>query len=246
MKNATIEIATHYSSTLIDYDAFLSGLMGLAINLSTTVTSKEHQAENKPTYGIISQLKAQGIDSIGVDLQFHNKGVFTFGKVNTSAYLGEMHYQPVIGGKGYWQVQLSTIRYGNSNETLVHAWPAIIDTGTSLMLMGSDDVVDDYWSLVPSAKYSFAEYGYVYLCNETLPDFHFGFVEDWNEFTVPGRYMNYSSTVGGTTGKGWCYGGLQSSGMGVTIMGDVFLKAVYVDFNIAKESVGFGRKHLLS
>lgn len=220
--------------------------MGLAINLSTTVTSDESHGEDENTFGIVSQLKAQGVDSIGCDLQFHNKGTFSFGKVNTSAYIGEMHYQPVISGKGYWQVQLSTIRYADSNETLVHAWPAIIDTGTSLMLMGSDDIVDGYWNLVPSAKYSFAEYGYVFLCNETLPDFHFGFVEDWSEFTVPGRYLNYSKSVGGTTGAGWCYGGLQSSNMGLTIMGDVFLKALYVDFNIAKESVGFANKHLLS
>lgn len=220
--------------------------MGLAINLSTTVTPGEGQSEEAETYGIISQLKAQKVESIGVDLEFHNKGTFTFGKVNTSAYLGQMHYQPVISGQGYWQVEMSTIRYGDSNETLVHAWPTIIDTGTSLMLMGSDDVIDDYWSLVPSAKYSFSEYGYVFMCNETLPDFHFGFVETWTEFTVPGHYMNYSKSVGGTLDAGWCYGGLQSSNMGLSVMGDVFLKAMYVDFNIAKESVGFARKHLLS
>ena len=246
MKNATIEIATHYSDTLIDYDAALSGLMGLAINLSTTVTPDEGEGEDVVTYGILSQLKTQGIASITVDLQYHNKGTFTFGKVNNSAYIGEMHYQPVIKGKGYWQIEISTIRYADSNQTLVHSWPAIIDTGTSLMLMGSDDVVDDYWDLVPSAKYSFNEYGYVFLCNETLPDFHFGFVDNWSEFTVPGQYMNYSETTGIADGDGWCYGGLQSSNMGITIMGDVFLKALYVDFNIAKESVGIARKHLLT
>jgi hypothetical protein len=244
VKNATVEIATHYSDTLINYDDYLSGLMGLAINMSTTVTSLGQEGEDE-TSGIISQLKAQGIDSIGVDLHYHNKGVFTFGKVNTSGYIGEMHYQPVISSKGYWQVQLSTFRFGHSNQTLVHAWPTIIDTGTSLMLMGSDEIVDDYWSLVPSAKYSFSQYGYVHLCNATLPDFHFGFAETWTEFTVPGRYMNYSEAVGGFDGPGWCYGGLQSSNMGLTVMGDAFLKAFYVDFNIAKEAVGFARKHLL-
>lgn len=245
VKNATVEIATHYSDTLINYDDFLSGLMGLAINLSTTVTGEDDQGEGE-TFGIIKQLKAQGIDSIGVDLQYHDQGVFTFGKVNTSAYTGQMHYQPVIPGKGYWQVQISTFRFGDSNETRVHAWPTIIDTGTSLMLMGSDQIVEDYWKLVPSAKYSFSQYGFVHLCNETLPDFHFGFAETWTEFTVPGRYINYAETVGGLEGPGWCYGGLQSSNMGLTVMGDVFLKALYVDFNIAKEAVGFARKHLLA
>jgi hypothetical protein len=239
-----VEIATHYSDTLINFDDYLSGLMGLAINLPTTVTGPEGEGEAE-TPGIIKQLKAQGIDSIGVDLHWHNKGVFTFGKHNASGYIGKMHYQPVMPSRGYWQVQLSTFRVGHSNQTLVHAWPAIIDTGTSLMLMGSDEIVDAYWSLVPSAKYSFSQYGYVHRCNETLPDFHFGFAETWTEFTIPGRYMNYSATVGGFDGPGWCYGGLQSSNMGLTVMGDAFLKALYVDFNIHKEAVGFAQKRLL-
>ncbi|KAJ0124812.1 secreted aspartic proteinase precursor [Diaporthe amygdali] len=238
IKNATIEVATHFSRNLIDYDPFLSGLMGLAINLSTTVSPEEAGV----TDGILSQLKRKGIGSIAVDLQYHNEGTFSFGKVNTSAYNGEMHYQPVMPGEGYWQIQMSTLRYAESNETMVHAWPSIIDTGTSLMLMGSDDVVQDYWKLVPSAKYSYSEYGFIFRCNETLPDFHFGFVEDWTEFTVPGAYMNYSPTM--DSGDGWCYGGLQSSNMGVTVIGDVILKALYVDFNIAKESVGFASKPL--
>lgn len=219
--------------------------MGLALNLSTTVTSPGREGKGDVP-GIIKRLKTQGIDSIGCDLHFHNKGVFTFGKANTSAYIGEMHYQPVMQSRGYWQVRMSSIRFGNSNETRVHAWPTIVDTGTSLMLMGSDKLVDDYWKSVPGAKFSFGEYGYVHPCNATLPDFHFGFVETWSEFTVPGRYLNYASTVGRSEGPGWCYGGLQSSSMDLTIMGDLFLKALYVDFNIAKEAVGFAQKNLLS
>lgn len=219
--------------------------MGLALNLSTTVTPPDHEGKGVVP-GIIKQLKTQGIESIGCDLHFHNKGVFTFGKANTSAYIGDIHYQPVVASRGYWQVRMSTIRFGDSNETRVHAWPTIVDTGTSLMLMGSDKIVDDYWKLVPGAKFSFSEYGYVHPCNATLPDFHFGFAESWAEFTVPGRYLNYAATVGSTEGHGWCYGGLQSSSMDLTIMGDLFLKALYVDFNIAKEAVGFAQKTLLS
>lgn len=219
--------------------------MGLALNLSTTVTGPDHGAKGG-TSGIIKQFKAQGIESIGCDLHFHNKGVFTFGKANTSAYIGEMHYQPVVPSRGYWQVEMSTLRFGDSNETRVHAWKTIVDTGTSLMLMGSEKIVEDYWKLVPDAKFSFSEYGYVHPCNATLPDFHFGFAETWTEYTVPGRYLNYAATVGGTEPSGWCFGGLQSSSMDLTIMGDLFLKAVYVDFNIAREAVGFAQKNLLS
>lgn len=213
--------------------------MGLAINLSTTIRPRVQGVTN----GILSQLKNQGIGSITVDLKYHNDGTFTFGAANaSSAYNSQMLYQPVLPGKGYWEIEMTSVRYADSDELLIHSWPTIVDTGTSLMLMSSDDLVKRYYDLVDSATYSVEDYGYVFSCNETLPDFHFGFTDDWAEYTVPGRYMNYSTAP--EMGEDYCYGGIQSSDMGFSIMGDVFLKAVYVDFNIANQTVGFARKTL--
>ncbi|KAK7748133.1 hypothetical protein SLS53_001387 [Cytospora paraplurivora] len=239
VKNATVETATQWSSNLIEDDAPLSGLMGLAINLSTTIRPHVQGVTN----GILSQLKNQGIGSITVDLQYHNDGTFTFGGANaSSAYDSQMLYQPVLPGKGYWEIEMTSVRYADSDEVLIHSWPTIVDTGTSLMLMSSDDLVKQYYDLVDSATYSVEDYGYVFNCNETLPDFHFGFTDDWAEYTVPGRYMNYSTAP--EMGEEYCYGGIQGSDMGFSIMGDVFLKAVYVDFNIANQTIGFAHKTL--
>ncbi|ROV97781.1 hypothetical protein VPNG_08629 [Cytospora leucostoma] len=239
VKNATVETATRWSSNLIEDDAPLSGLMGLAINLSTTIRPHVQGVTN----GILSQLKNQGIGSITVDLQYHNDGTFTFGGANaSSAYDSQMLYQPVLPGKGYWEIEMTSVRFADSDEVLIHSWPTIVDTGTSLMLMSSDDLVKQYYDLVDSATYSVEDYGYVFNCNETLPDFHFGFTDDWAEYTVPGRYMNYSTAP--EMGEEYCYGGIQGSDMGFSIMGDVFLKAVYVDFNIANQTVGFAHKTL--
>ena len=238
VNNATVETATHYSSNLVRDDVYLSGLMGLAVNLSTTIKPKVQGVTN----GILTQLVDQGIDSITVDLQYHNKGTFTFGQTNISAFTGEMTYQPVLTGRGYWEIEMTAVRYADSDEVLIHSWPTIVDTGTSLMLMGSDALVEKYYALVDSATYSGEDFGYVFNCNETLPDFHFGFSDDWTEFTIPGRFMNYS--VAPEKGAPYCYGGIQSSNMGFSIMGDVFLKSMYVDFNIANKSVGFANKTL--
>ncbi|KUI53414.1 Aspartic protease pep1 [Cytospora mali] len=236
--NATVETATRYSTNLASDDAFLSGLMGLSINLSTTI---EPEVKGVTT-GILSQLQNQGVESITVDLQYHNEGTFTFGKLNNSAYTGQMRYQPVLPRKGYWEIEMTTVRYANSSEMLIHSWPTIVDTGTSLMLMSSDALVDKYYSLINSSVYSYEDYGYVFNCDEELPDFHFGFTNNWSEYTIPGRFMNYS--VAPAMGAPYCYGGIQSSNMAFSIMGDVFLKSVYVDFNIANKSVGFAHKDL--
>lgn len=241
--NATVEVATSFSTNLVRDDAPLSGLMGLAINLTTTTS---------PTMPpILPQLFSQGIHHIGVDLQYHSNGTFHFGSVDHTAYTGPLKYQAIKPNKGYWWIDLTTMRVGdaattannNTNKTtMVHSWDTIVDTGTSLFLAPTD-IVAAYYRAVPSAKLSPQDDdAYVFHCNESLPDFHFGFADNWSDFRVPGAFMNYS--LAPVAGFPWCYGGIQASNMGFSIMGDVFLKAVYVDFNMANQSVGFARKML--
>lgn len=233
MPNATVEVARSYSANLVKDDAPLSGLMGLAINLTTTASPAMPP--------ILSQLKAQNVHHIAVNLQYRMNGTFTFGAVDHHAYTGEIVYRPVKPNKGYWWIDISTMRVGSSNQTMIHSWDTIVDTGTSLFL-GPSDIVTAYYQAIPSAEYSQGDNAYVFPCNTTLPDFHFGFSDDWSEYTVPGKFMNYS--VAPVAGAPWCYGGIQESNMGFSIMGDVFLKAVYVDFNVANETVGFAKKEL--
>ncbi|PSR80075.1 aspartic peptidase domain-containing protein [Coniella lustricola] len=233
VSNATVEVASSYSSNLVKDDAPLSGLMGLAINLTTTASP------SMPP--IIGQLRAQKVHHIAVDLQYHANGTYTFGAVDPSAYTGQLVYRPVKPNKGYWWIEVSTMRIGKSNRTMVHSWDTIVDTGTSLFL-GPSDIVSKYYKAVSGAQYSQGDDAYVFPCNTSLPDFHFGFSSTWDEYIVPGTFMNYS--IAPVAGAPWCYGGIQESNMGFSIMGDVFLKAVYVDFNLGNSSVGFAKKHL--
>lgn len=54
---------------------------------------------------------------------------------------------------------------------------------------------------------------------------------------VPGKYINYAPVE---TGSSTCFGGIQSnSGLGLSILGDVFLKSQYVVFDSEGPQLGF-------
>lgn len=67
--------------------------------------------------------------------------------------------------------------------------------------------------------------GFTFPCSANLPDF--GIEIGGKTFTIPGSYINYAPVSGGT-----CFGGIQANtGIGFTILGDVFLKSVYAIFD---------------
>ena len=115
---------------------------------------------------------------------------------------------------------------------------SIADTGTSLLLL-QDDVVTAYWAAVPGATNSQADGGYVFPCSTTLPDITLQ-IEGYAA-VVPGAYMNYAPA----SASGSCFGGIQSAGsIGLSIFGDVFLKAQFVVFSNQGPQLGFAPKNL--
>jgi len=63
-------------------------------------------------------------------------GECTFGGVDESAYSGKITYVPVRR-KGYWEVELESISFGEEELELENTGAAI-DTGTSLIVMPTD------------------------------------------------------------------------------------------------------------
>lgn len=113
------------------------------------------------------------------------------------------------------------------------------DTGTSLLLLPSD-VVNAYYKQVKGAVYSDYQGGWVFSCNAKLPTFTA--VIGGKPFVVPGSYMNYANL-----GNNMCFGGMQAdTGIGFSILGDVFLKSQFVVFSqvAAKPQIGFAAKKL--
>lgn len=113
----------------------------------------------------------------------------------------------------------------------------IADTGTTLLML-PEEVVTAYYSQVDGAQDSEQEGGYVFSCDATLPDFTFA-VGD-GQITVPGKFINWAPV---DTSNQTCYGGLQSDAdIGISIFGDIALKAAFVVFDGGAKRLGWAAK----
>jgi hypothetical protein len=166
----------------------------------------------------------------------------------------------------YWEFGYTGFHVGEQDVWYVRAdngsFSAIADTGTTLLLMGTD-VVGLYYDAVPGARQNWTIGGiWTYPCDltaaegdgseggeggqekengkKTLPDFEIGFNNGFVA-TVPGRFMNYTVMPDDSA---MCMGGLQEWGYEFDIFGDIFLKAVYAVFDVGGGRIGFAEKEL--
>jgi aspergillopepsin I len=137
--------------------------------------------------------------------------------------------------------QHAPITAGGSSKRAVSLTSAsitgIADTGTTLLML-PEAVVTAYYSQVDGAQDSEQEGGYVFSCDATLPDFTFA-VGD-GQITIPGKFINWAPV---DTSNQTCYGGLQSDAdIGISIFGDIALKAAFVVFDGGNKRLGWAAK----
>ncbi|OAA33232.1 endothiapepsin-like protein [Moelleriella libera RCEF 2490] len=228
---ASIQVADNVSDDL-RYDPDISGIMGLARSLLTSIVP--------PTENFLSELWKQ-LDRpvIGVDLRRNASSRFTFGHY-TAPDDKEFTWLNAHPKSAYWDFSL--------NRTLVqgswHSLPftATLDTGTSLMYLPRA-LVDRYWASVPGSRmeaWQRKEKAYMFPCNLTsLPQLAFD-LGGGHEIHVPGKMMNYTAVED----SGFCWGGLQSEPSFPTdaLLGDVFLHAVHAAFDFGANRVGLASK----
>ncbi|KAK4197095.1 putative Endothiapepsin precursor [Triangularia verruculosa] len=234
LHKAVVQSAVSVSESLAS-DKDLDGIFGLAYNLESQVTPKQ------PT--VLQTLKDR-LDKplFTADLRYQSdEGAYTFGYIDPDRHVGKIMYTPLLPNSTFWEFNVTGLHVAGQNIWYLAQWRVIADTGTTMMLL-SPDIVNMYYSAVPTAKQDVA-FGslWTFPCNTTLPDFKLGFANGWVA-TVPGKYMNYT---GIEDAPGKCMGGLQpffSEDFG--ILGDIFLKAVYAVFDLAGGRVGFANKEL--
>lgn len=157
-------------------------------------------------------------------------GEITFGGVDTGKFSGEIGYTKV-SNVAAWEIPVDDA-FVNGNACGFSSKSAIIDTGTSYILMPPSDAAKVH-SLIPGSAGSGETY--TVPCGSTA------------NVQVSFSGVKYSISpkdyVGKTTSGSTCNSniiGHQAFGSNDWILGDVFLKNVYVVFDYDQAQIGFG------
>ncbi|KAH0174936.1 acid protease, partial [Aureobasidium melanogenum] len=224
-----IELATSVSSAFVS-DADSDGLVGLAFSNLNSVSP----TPQKTFFDNIMSELAQPVFTACLDLD--GSGTYEFGTIDSSKFMGDLQFTPVNAASGFWQFDSSCYSIGGKTYNRTNASPAIADTGTSLLLL-DPEVVQAYYSQVPSASYDSTVGGYTYDCSENLPDFAVAVGESYMA-NIPGSGITFSPVDSKT-----CFGGIQSnSGSDVQIFGDALLKHHFVVFHGESNLLGMAAK----
>ena len=169
------------------------------------------------------------------------KGELVLGGVDEAHYTGNFTYepvQPVVPGKyGYWEVALNDMQVSGSSVTSVRK--AIIDSGTSL-LAGPVDEVKALAKLVGAHPVlPIPPFNKEFIINCTSPGPDLDIVIGGNTYTLTKE--DYTLNV-----QGECL--FAMSGIDIPapagplwILGDVFMRAHYVKFDVGNRQLGFAK-----
>lgn len=258
-----VEVATRVSMSFVS-DAASSGLLGLAFSHINQVTPTQQKTffdnavENLAMPLFSANLKkGEGKHTIphprdtifspwkknrNSNLVFVSflAGNYNFGFIDPTEYSGEITFVDVNSTDGFWQFTAGGFSVGDK-AAVDSPHEAIADTGTTLMLMPTT-IVNAYYKEIPSAAYSNSVGGFVYFCNETLPDFTVNIGS--YKALIPGEVINYApADTDDFATATYCFGGIQSStGLPFAIYGDIFLKAQFVVFHGGNTQLGFAPK----
>ena len=227
VKEQAVELAVDVTESFVE-DADSDGLVGLGFGSINTVQPRQQKTFFENVQDSLEK------PLFTANLRHAMVGSYQFGRIDESMFEGDLAYTPIDKSQGFWQIESKSFAIGDGpKQENPNASPAIMDTGTSLIL-ADDDVVRAYWSQVEGAEMD-ADRGVVFPCAVQLPDFHIALGPTYMA-TVPGELMSWQKV-----GRRICYGGMQSNrGQGLQIYGDVLFKAQYVVFDgtPGKEAIG--------
>jgi hypothetical protein len=221
IKGQTIELAKKESSSFASDP--IDGLLGLGFNTITTVSGIKTPVDNLISQGLITS------PVFGVYLGKASKnggGEYLFGGSDSSKYTGTLKTVPVSSSQGYWGVTVSGLKVGTTS--VGSSFSGILDTGTTLLIFtetiakkvatayGATDNGDGTFTIgCDSSKFK-----------------PLIFTLNGSTFNVPADSIIFEQD-GSTCYASFAY----SSGLGLSILGDVFLKNNYVIFNQQVPSV---------
>jgi len=164
-----------------------------------------------------------------------NAGFYSFGEIDETVTSNPIAYTSVDNSQGFWMVPSMSYRLNGKTITR-EGNTAILDTGTTLALV-DDDTVSQIYGAIKGAKFDQNQGGWLYPAAATVPDV---------AFAIGGTMytLNAADFPFGDAEDGFVFGGVQSRGTNpFDILGDVFLKSVYVVFNQGKSTVGLAQRN---
>jgi hypothetical protein len=229
--NQGVELASKLSSSFLSGEGS-DGLLGLAFpSINTATPQQKTPMQNLIEQGIVSQ----GVFSCL--LQNQTTGFYSFGTIpaqDAGVSLPSIAYTPIDNSQGFWMFD-STSAVVNGQTISLSGNTAIADTGTTLALV-SDEVVSAIYGAIPGAKLDNNQGGYVYPQGAAVPTVQFAVGNQL--YTVNPENFGYGEASGG-----FIFGGIQSRGKNpFDILGDVFLKNVFVVFDQGNTQIGMAQR----
>nr|POE72398.1 penicillopepsin-1 [Quercus suber] len=223
-----VELATEVSDQF-EQDINSDGLLGLGFSNMNTI----QPVSQKTWFESIKDELDQPLFT--ADLQ-EGSSTYEFGVIDTSKFVGDVHFAPVDDSNGYWQFDSTSFTVGGTHHDCTTCSPSIADTGTSLILVDTH-VAETYYAQVSGAHYSDEQAGYIYDCNSVLPDFGVA-IGDYIA-TLPSAGLTWAAV-----GDGTCFGAIQSNqDSGMQIYGDTFFKQFFAIFDAGNMAFGVAKKN---
>ncbi|KAF4447712.1 hypothetical protein F53441_8790 [Fusarium austroafricanum] len=237
LKNVAIESAQIVAPRFEREDE-LTGILGLAKSLPSNI--------EPPTPSLLDKLRPF-LDKpvFSVDLRRNATGRFDFGHIDESRAKDNISWMATREDSPHWDVTFDTTAWTGLRQVwMAHTFEATIDTGTTLLFLPSD-LAGMYWYDVPDMRIDpRLNNAFTFPCKfaDNLPDLMFKVPGTEHILTIPGPYLSYSPV---DDDPEYCWGGMQSAeSLGVTIIGDIALKALFVAFDLENNKVGFANKKL--
>jgi aspergillopepsin I len=229
--NQAIEAATSVPASFVSQTS-RDGIIGLGFS---SINSIQPRAQ-KTFFETVQEQLASPV--FAAALKHNAPGSFDFGYIDDAKFKGDaIHYTPVNNSNGMWTINTTGYSVdGGATSPKPLPLRAIVDTGTSVMML-PDDVVREYYAPIPGSDNNQAMGGWVFDCSSDLPDFHLVLLDDDYTAVVPGSLINYSP-LGGSGNL--CYGSIQEQGsLDMSVLGDPFLKSQYAVFDAGGMRMGF-------
>ncbi|XP_043818598.1 chymosin-like [Dromiciops gliroides] len=171
-------------------------------------------------------------DLFSVYMSRNSQGsMLTLGAIEHSYYTGSLHWVPVTE-QGYWQFSVDSITVNGQEVACVGGCQAILDTGTSLLVGPSYDILN-IQSVIGATEGQYGEYDINCSSLSSMPTVVIQI--NGKQFPLPpSAYTNQE--------LGQCSSGFQGDGSSqLWILGDVFIREYYSVFDRANNRVGLAR-----